>query len=260
MDGVLWRGETPLADLPAFFAALRRLDIGFVLATNNAAKTAEQYTQKLARFGVAVETEQILSSALATAEYLSQRYEEGTAVFIVGDDGLHQAHRDKGFRIITPAQAYAGETADVVIAGFYRGLTYNHLAMAVHLILQGAAFIGSNPDLTYPHEIGILPGAGATLAYITAATGVHPTIIGKPEPIIFQTALRRLGGDPAHTVMVGDRLNTDISGAQATGLQTILVLTGISTREDIAATGIQPDHILPDITALAEKLVSLRVG
>lgn len=254
MDGVLWRGETPVPGLVDFFATLRRLNIGFVLATNNATKTAVQYTKKLVRFGVAVPAERILTSAEATAAYLRDRYEEKTAVYVVGDRGLRDALTAKGFHIITTERAAAGETVPLVVVGFMRRATYDDFAMAALLINKGAAFIGTNPDVSYPSELGELPGAGATLAFLKAATGVEPTIIGKPGPAIFQEAIKRLGSTTADTAMVGDRLSTDIAGAKAADLHTILLLSGISSREDVAANGIQPDYVFKDITALAAHL------
>ncbi len=259
MDGVLWRGDTPMPGLADFFATLRRREMGFALATNNATKTAVMYTEKLARFGVDVAPEHIVTSAEATAAYLRQEYGNGaaggTAVYVVGDKGLHDAMTAQGFTIITPEQAKAGAQAAVVVAGFSRTATYEIMAMGAHLINQGARFIGTNPDPSFPSEIGPLPGAGALLAFIETGTGVKPTIIGKPGPIMFQQAMRRMGGTPENTAMVGDRLSTDILGAKNAGLQTILVLSGISTRDDVAAQGIEPDFIFADIGEITAVLL-----
>lgn len=254
MDGVLWRGETPMPGLDEFFATLRRLHIGFVLATNNATKTAVMYTEKLARFGIEVPPGQILTSAETTAVYLSERYEKGTAVYVIGENGLHDALTAQGFHIITPDQVYNGATAPLVVAGFTRHITYPELAMGSLLVHKGAAFIGTNPDPSFPSEIGPLPGAGALLAVVATATGVQPATIGKPGPIIFQEAVKRLGSSPTNTAMVGDRLTTDIKGGKDAGLQTILLLSGVSTRADITREGIQPDYIFQDITELTAVL------
>ncbi len=255
MDGVLWRGETPMPGLVEFFATLRRLNINFVLATNNATKTAVMYTEKLARFNVHIPPRQILTSAETTAVYLSEQYERGTAVYIIGEKGLHDAFTAKEFRIITPEQVYNGATAPLVVAGFTRHITYPELAMGSLLVHKGATFIGTNPDPAYPSEIGPLPGAGSLQAVITAATGVQPTIIGKPSPIIFQEAVKRLDGTTANTAMVGDRLTTDIKGGNDAGLNTILLLSGISSQADIARENIHPNFIFQDITDLAANLV-----
>lgn len=254
MDGVLWRGETPLPGLVDFFETLRQAGIRFVLATNNARKTADQYTRKLARFGVDVPPEQILTSAEATATYLAQHYDPGTPVYTVGDEGLHQALVAKGFQSISPQQVREGVTAPLVVVGFTPYATYNDLAMGSLLVHKGARFIGTNPDPSVPNELGPLPGAGALLAVITTATGIQPTLIGKPGHIMFQEAVHRLGDDPRATAMVGDRLSTDIAGAQAAGLTAILLLSGISSRAEAEAGPIKPDLILDDITALAHYL------
>ncbi|MCP4427425.1 MAG: HAD-IIA family hydrolase [Chloroflexi bacterium] len=254
MDGVLWRGETPMPGLADFFVTLRRLNINFVLATNNATKTAVMYAEKLAQFGVQIPPPQILTSAETTALYLSQRYEKGTAVYVIGEKGLHDALIAHGFHIITPQQVKNDATAPLVVAGFTRNVTYPELAMGSLLVHKGATFIGTNPDPTFPSEIGPLPGAGSLQAVVTAATGVQPDIIGKPSPIIFQEAVKRLGGTAAATAMVGDRLTTDIKGGNDAGLNTILLLSGISSRDDIVREGIQPDFIFQDIADLAANL------
>jgi 4-nitrophenyl phosphatase len=254
MDGVLWRGDTPVPGLVEFFAALRAAGIGFVMATNNATKTAAMYTERLARFGVAVGPEQILTSAEATASYLAEHYETGAPAYVIGDKGLWDAIIAQGFRPITAQAVRDGASAAFVVAGLSRTATYEDLAMGSLLIHRGAPFIGTNPDVTFPSELGPLPGAGALLAALSTATGVEPTVIGKPGPIIFREAVKRLAADPSTVAMVGDRLSTDIAGAKAAGLQAILVLTGISTRGEAAAATVKPDYIFADITELAQFL------
>lgn len=254
MDGVLWHGETPMPGLIEFFSTLRELGIGHVMATNNASKTAEQYRSKFARFGLDIALEQILTSAETTASYLNGSYPEGTSAYVVGDDGLRQAMENKGFQLISPAQAAAGAEAPLVVVGFFQGVSYVDLAMGALLVHKGARFIGTNPDPSFPSELGPLPGAGALQAVISTATGIQPEVIGKPKPIIFQEALRRLGGTPANTAMVGDRLSTDIAGGNNVGMQTILLLSGISTQADINKSGIEPTWVFENISALAADL------
>ncbi len=258
MDGVLWRGETPMPGLVDFFTTLDDAGIGYILATNNATKTAVMYSERLRRFGVTIPPEKILTSAEATATYLAGLYKPGSPVYVIGAKGLHDAVTDKGFRVISPAEVRAGGMAVSVVAGLSPQMTYEELAMGAHQINQGVPFVGSNPDLTYPTEIGPLPGSGAVLAFISAATGVEPTIIGKPGAILFLEAVNRLGGNMDTVAMVGDRLSTDIYGAKAAGLRAILVLSGISTREEAAAGLVQPDYIFSDITELASFLTRER--
>ncbi len=257
MDGVLWRGETPMPGLADFFNTMHDCGIQFVLATNNASKTPQQYVAKLARFGVTVTEDQVFTSAEATGRYVQERYAVGTAVFVVGAEGLQTAVQKRGFRLLTIDEVMAGETAVFVVAGFNPTVTYAQLAAGSLLIRKGADFIGTNPDLTFPSEYGQLPGAGSLLAFIQAATGVEPTVIGKPGPLIFQMAMHKLGGTPQNTAMVGDRLETDIAGGKAAGIQTILVLSGISQRADLAnANGLQPDLIFADIQEIADQIAN----
>ncbi|MCA9993595.1 MAG: HAD-IIA family hydrolase [Anaerolineales bacterium] len=255
MDGVLWRGETAMPGLADFFATLRRRQLNFMLATNNATKIATQYTEKLARFGVAVPPEQILTSAEATAGFLRQQYPAGARIFVVGEQGLHLALAAQGFELL-PNNGRLDPTAraDLVVVGFNRHATYTDMATAAYLIRQGARFIGTNPDKTFPSEIGPLPGAGSLLAFVETGSGQAPTIVGKPGRVLFDEAVRRLGTRPEQTAMVGDRLETDIAGGQNAGLRTILLLSGVTGREELARSPIHPDLVLADITALAAYL------
>jgi 4-nitrophenyl phosphatase len=182
-----------------------------------------------------------------------------TAVYIIGEDGLHEAFSRRGFPIVTKTQAVAGANAIIVAVGFNRQLVYQDLAAGALLIQRGARLMGTNPDVTFPSELGLLPGAGATLAFMQAATSVEPIIIGKPGRIMFDEAVKRLGGQTAVTAMVGDRLNTDIAGGKVAGLQTILVLTGISTRAE-ATNGLRPDYIFADINELGRQLEQWHCG
>jgi 4-nitrophenyl phosphatase len=255
MDGVLWRGETPMPGLAEFFATLRELDIGFVLATNNATKVATQYTEKLARFGVAVAPEQILTSSEATAAYLRGRYAAGASTYAVGEVGLRFALEDAGFSLLPAGGLVSGGTqVDVVVVGLNRDACWEQLASAAYLVNQGALFVGTNGDVSFPTEMGPLPGAGALVAMVEAATGVKPVIVGKPSPAMFEEALRRLDAKRETTVMVGDRLETDIAGAKSVGLRTLLVLSGVTTRERLLESDIQPDAAINDIGSLASAL------
>lgn len=259
MDGVLWHGDTPLEHLPEFFQILDQLDIRYLFATNNASKTPDQYVQKFGRFGVPIHPEQVMSSALATAAYLSQEYKPAqTAVYMIGDDGLYNALTAAGFTVL--ARNDYESTADVVTVGLTRKVTYDDFAIATIHLLRGARFIGCNPDVTFPSELGLLPGNGSFLALLTAATTAEPTIIGKPGAIMFQECVRRLGAaaTPENTAMVGDRLNTDIVGGHNAGLQTILVLTGVSRQEEIANSVVQPNYVFANIHELARALQNAR--
>jgi 4-nitrophenyl phosphatase len=257
-DGVLWKGSTPMPGLNEFFDTLRNLNIGFVVATNNATKIATMYTERFKGYGVDVPPEQVVTSAEATASYLRETYPAGTAVYSVGTTGLNEALKAQEFTLVTEDEAFNGAQAEVVVAGFNPHATYRLMAMGAHLINQGARFIGTNPDPSFPSEMGPLPGAGALLAFIQTGTGVKPTTIGKPGPIMFQQAVKRLGGTRENTAMVGDRLTTDILGAKNAELNSILVLSGVTKLEDVKTQNIEPDFIFADITELAAVLTQAK--
>lgn len=255
MDGVLWRGETPVPGLPDFFAVLRAQGLAFVLATNNATKTAAQYERRLAGYGVEIPARQILNSAEASALFLRHKLFPGAAVYVVGEEGLRMAMEEQGLKVLA-ADGFIGpeSRADAVVVGFTRYVCYPQLASAAHLINHGADFIGTNPDVTIPTEMGPLPGAGSLLAFIKAATGVEPVIVGKPNRTLFDEALRRLNSQPQATAMVGDRLTTDIAGGSAAGLKTILLLSGVTDQAELEASSIQPDLVFEDLRALTTYL------
>jgi 4-nitrophenyl phosphatase len=245
MDGVLWRGKEPMPGLMEFFGLLREREIHFVLATNNASRTSDHYVQRLAGYGVNISPDEVITSAQATADYLAEQSEPGTPVYFIGEDGLGKALSRAGFRLVGD-----DETPKYVVVGWDRQLTYAKLAQATVYIYDGADFIATNPDLTWPSERGQLPGAGAILAALQAATGVEPTIIGKPSPLMLQMAMARMGATDETTAMLGDRLETDILGGRDAGLTTILFLSGVTTAELLATSSIQPDLVFEDIAAL----------
>jgi len=243
MDGVLWRGNAPLPGLQDFFAFLSREEIDYTLATNNASRTPDQYAEKLAGFGVKVPEANILTSSLVVAAYLADVAPAGAPVYAIGEEGLIQALETNGFTV-------TDEDADYVVVGWDRGLTYQKLTTAVLLIHRGATFVGTNPDVTYPTEEGPAPGNGAILAAVEAATGLEPIVTGKPEPRMYQEALRRMGATPETTAMIGDRIDTDIAGAARAGLTTVLTLSGITTEEDLETSAIEPDLVCDHLADL----------
>ncbi len=260
MDGVLWHGTQPIPGLTEFFQTLDDLQIHFILATNNASLTPDQYVTKLAQMGVTVTQQQILTSGTATALYLSKQVNPTeTRVFVIGVDGATQPLIDHGFTLtglyeVNNDSDAVKKGADIVVCGKDETLTWDKLATATLNIRAGAKFIGTNADTTLPTEHGITHGNGAILAALEVATGVTPTIIGKPEPIIYQQALALLGVEPDKTVAIGDRLETDILGAVRTGIRSIMVLTGISTEADLKESAYQPTWVMPDISAITKAL------
>ena len=260
MDGVLWHGTQAMPGLVEFFQTLNDLDIRYILATNNASLTPEQYVTKLANMGVTVSQKQILTSGMATALYLSERVNpKETRVFVVGEDGATQPLVELGFTLtglyeVDNSDKPEQKGADIVVCGKDETLTWAKLATASLNIRAGASFIGTNADTTLPTEHGVTHGNGAILAALEVATGVSPTIIGKPEPIIYQQALTLLGISPDETVALGDRLETDILGAVRTGIRSIMVLTGISSEADLQDSDYQPTWVMADIRAVTKAL------
>ncbi len=246
MDGVLWRDSQALLDMPSFFTGLKNLDIPVVFATNNGTRSITMYVERLAGFGVIVEPWQVVTSALATADYLAKRFPERGRMFIVGERGVIEAIQDQGFEL---ADQFSDDVL-AVVAGMDRQAGYDKLCEATLAIRAGKPFIGTNPDLTFPTPRGLVPGAGSFLAFLEAATGTSPVMIGKPEPYLYRFAIERLGTPPEATLAIGDRLETDILGGQRTGCPTALVLSGVSSPAEAAAWQPQPDLILPNLADL----------
>lgn len=246
MDGVLWRDNTPIGDLPALFKKMQSKYL-IILATNNSTNSAQMYVEKLGRFGVQLETWQIVNSAQASAAYLKERFPDGGKVYVVGETGLHQELALLGFE-------HAEEDVLAVVAGMDRYITYTKLDIASKLVRQGIPFIGTNPDRTFPTPQGLAPGAGAILAAIEAASYMKPTLIGKPAPEMYRMALQRLQFQPEQALVVGDRLGTDIAGGQNLGCRTALVLSGVTTYQEAEAWQPAPDFIVEDLTRLLELL------
>jgi 4-nitrophenyl phosphatase len=245
MDGVLWQGSQPIGDLPAIFNRISQREWKVILATNNATSTPQQYVERLDGFGVHVETWQVVNSAHAVTSYLTQKYPAGGTVYVIGEAGITQALVEKGFSI-------GDKNVIAVVVGMDRQLSYDKLSRATLLIRSGVPFIGANPDRTFPIPEGLIPGAGAILAALETATSVKPLIMGKPSPAMYRIALERLGTAPAETLVVGDRLETDIAGAQAIGCRTALVLSGVSSEADALAWQPQPDIIARNLADLVE--------
>jgi len=244
MDGVLYRGNTPIKGASEFLSLLRQLNIPFIMLTNNSTGTAHQYAAKLARMGIKVAEDSILTSAEVAAEYLARIAPSGATVYAIGEDGVRTELQKHGFVLRDDSNvAY-------VVAGMDRHFTYKKLATAALAIRAGAKFIGTNPDKTFPSEVGLMPGAGALLAAIEAATDTPPLITGKPHPTIFELALEKLEAEANAVAVIGDRLDTDIVGGHKLGMLTILVLSGVTKASELAKAEIAPDLVYEDIAAL----------
>ncbi len=253
LDGVIYIGNTPLPGVPDFFATVGELRLRYALLTNNSTLTPGQFVAKVRGMGVPAGEAEVFTSAEATAAYVAEMAPAGTGVYVIGETGLREAMLKRGFDL-------EAESPRFVVVGMDRQLTYDKLFRGCNLITNGAEFIGSNADVTLPTEIGLLPGCGALLAALQACSGVEPLIIGKPEPRMLELAMRRLGSTPETTAMIGDRLDTDIIAGAKAGVTTIMVTTGISTREEATSAAVPPDLVFEDLPALALALRAARSG
>jgi len=247
MDGVIWKADAPIGDLAEIFARIHARGLKYVFATNNGTKTPEQYAQRLANFGVNAESWQVVTSALGVAHMLAQKFPPGTKVFMIGEDGVRQALTEKGFEILTVDDA---PSAQVVVMGLDRGIDFAKMLEATLLVRRGIPFYATNPDKTFPTPLGEIPGAGAWISVVTIATEVEPFYAGKPYPFMMELSLEMLGTTNKETLVVGDRLETDIAAGQAVGCPTALVLSGVSTRE-------QSHTWLPKIDIIVDDLKTL---
>jgi 4-nitrophenyl phosphatase len=252
MDGVLYVGSQVLPGVNDMLNALTIRGLKYVLATNNSTATPALYVEKLSGMGLEVPEESILTSSMATRDFLVNELPPNAGVFVVGSPALRsQLFSDTTFE---PVQ-YGERTPDAVVVGLDVGFTYEKLRLAAVAIRAGAKFIATNADATLPTEHGLVPGCGSIVAAVAAASGTMPIVIGKPEPLLIQMAVRHLGVEPSEAVMIGDRLDTDIVAGHRAGLLTVLVLTGVSKRDEIPSSPVLPDLVFNDLPALLEALV-----
>ncbi len=247
MDGVLWRQSQPIGDLPYIFNQISKKGYKVALVTNNATFTVQQYLEKLAGFGVALQADQIINSPSAVIHYMKEHYPTGSKVYVIGEDGLHDELIKHNFSI-------AEKDVVAVVVGMDRQLTYDKLCRATINLRSGAAFIATNGDRTFPTPEGLVPGVGAVLALLEIASDTKPLVLGKPEPLLYEIAIKRMQTKPQETLVVGDRLETDILGAQRIGLPCALVLSGVSTNEDVEKWKPQPDYVFKDLQELIDNL------
>jgi len=242
MDGVLVSGKKLIQGADKFINTLREQEIKFLVLTNNSTYTQIDLAHRLQVIGLDIDAEQIFTSALATANFMRSQKDCGSA-FVIGESGLNVAIHNAGF-IMTD------ESPDFVVLGETYDYNFRQITKAVRLILDGASFIATNPDPTGPSEAGVVPACGAMAALIEKASGRSPFYCGKPNPFMMRSALNYLGVHSENTVMVGDRMDTDIVAGIQSGMETILVLSGVTTREQVEDFPYRPYRILKSVASI----------
>jgi len=244
MDGVIYHGNHPLQGAGEFVEWLEKNHKAFLFLTNSSERSPLELSQKLGRLGITVDPEHFYTSALATASFLASQ-SPGGSVYVIGEPGLIQALYDAGFTMnnVNP---------DYVVVGEGRGYSLEALEKAVKLVLGGARLIGTNPDLTGPVEGGISPACGSLVAPIELSTETKAYFVGKPNPLMMRHGLRRLGAKREDTVIVGDRMDTDIVAGVESEIETVLVLSGVTTLEGITRFPYRPRHVLEGVFEIPE--------
>lgn len=246
MDGVLWRDSEPIGDLVKNFNQITSLGLKFILATNNATRTIAEHQAKLRKFGVDVPRDQIMGSGQATGIYLRKKFGVGARVYVIGQPSLVETMEEYGLEVVNMFE----EEIDVVLVSLDFNLNYTKLKTASLLVQRGSVLVGTNSDLTYPSQEGLIPGSGIILRAVELASNHTGIVVGKPEPLLYQMALERLELLPSETLAIGDRLETDIVGAQKAGIHTALVLSGVTSKPQVENFSPKPDIIVKDLAEL----------
>ncbi|GAA1998819.1 HAD-IIA family hydrolase [Brevibacterium samyangense] len=244
MDGVLVQENQALPGAAELLAQWRRKDVPYLVLTNNSIYTARDLSARLRHSGLTVPEDRIWTSAMATADFLSNQVESGTA-FVVGEVGLTTAIHEAGF-IMTETDP------EFVVVGETHTYSFESITKAIRLINNGARFIVTNPDATGPSPEGVLPATGSIAALITKATGREPYVVGKPNPMMFRSALNRIGAHSMTTAMIGDRMDTDIVAGMEAGMHTVLVLSGISDHAEVLKYPFRPNEIISGVHELLD--------
>jgi NagD protein len=246
MDGVLVREEQPIPGADRFLARLRELGTPFLLLTNNSTYTRRDLVARLAAAGLEVPEEAIWTSALATARFLEDQRPEGSA-FVIGEAGLTTALHDAGYTL-------TDREPDYVVLGETRTYSFERITRAIRLVADGARFIATNPDPTGPSNEGPVPATGSVAALISRATGVEPYYVGKPNPLMMRSALNAIDAHSETAAMIGDRMDTDVVSGLEAGMETILVLTGVTSREDAERYPYRASKIVESVADLVDEL------
>ena len=243
MDGVVYRGSELVPGADRFISEILDHALPFFFLTNNSQRTRRDVVTKLSRLGVRVDESHIFTCAMATARFLASQKPDGTA-FVIGEGGLLHALHQNGYSIVD-------HDPDYVVVGEGRAVTYEMVEAAIRMVHRGAKLVATNLDPTCPTQAGPRPGCGAIVAMLEAATGRKAFSVGKPSPVMMRAARKELGLDASRTTMIGDTMDTDILGGVQLGYRTVLVLSGGTRREDLAAFAYRPDMIVDSIADLS---------
>ena len=244
MDGVIIREDRLVPGADAFIDRLQEVGCAFLILTNNSTYTPRDLAARLRHMGLDVADRDIWTSALATAKFLADQRPNGTA-FVIGEAGLTTALYEVGY-------TQSDRDPDYVVLGETRTYSFERIQRGIRLIANGARFIATNPDPTGPSPEGLVPATGSVAALISRATGIEPYFVGKPNPLMMRSALRAIDAHSESTVMIGDRMDTDIISGMEAGMKTVLVLTGITDRETADRFPFQPSRIVDSVADLVE--------
>lgn len=239
LDGTMYRGTELIKEAADFVKKLKEKNIPYLFVTNNSSRTPAQVAEKLRKFTIPAEEEQVFTTSQATANYIYDLNKEAT-IYVIGEEGIRTAISEKGLK-------FAEEDADFVVVGIDRSISYEKLATGCLAVRNGATFISTNGDIAIPTERGLLPGNGSLTSVITVSTQTQPVFIGKPESIIMEQALQVLGTTKEETLMVGDNYDTDILAGIHAGMDTLLVHTGVTKKEHLPGYEVQPTYVVDSL-------------
>lgn len=236
LDGTMYRGSEEIAEAAGFIDKLRERDIPYLFVTNNSSRTPDQVADKLRQFGIHTRDEQVFTTSMATANFIAEQKADAT-VYVIGEEGIQIALMEKGLKLVE-------ENPDFLVVGIDRSIDYEKLTKACLAVRNGATFISTNADIALPTERGLQPGNGAITAVVTVSTQVQPIFIGKPESVIVEQALKVLGVPKEEVIMVGDNYDTDILAGMNANMDTLLVHTGVTTKELLSQYKKQPTYVV----------------
>lgn len=241
LDGTIYRGNEPIPEAVRFVAELRKRNIPYLFLTNNSSTSPAKVADRLSGMGIPTKGDEVYTTSMAVANYLKDHARPGASLYAIGESGLLVELEQAGYQ-------FTADQPDYVVVGIDRTFTYEKLAIAAKAIRQGARFLATNNDAALPTEHGLTPGNGSLVAAVAVASGTEPIVVGKPEPLIVDYALRQLGLAKSETLLIGDNLHTDILAGINSGVDSLLVYTGYSSADDVKRFQIEPTYAAENLT------------